>query len=435
MKKSEKIIEELNKKIYPRKINYKFNSIANDWSKKYKMKTIRKAINIGSEAYLKYDEDGIVSNSIGDFLEKLGGILCNLDKSPIEQKINHICNTLPYKFEFYDKLVTKEVLNDYVRDIKDVYSLNDNKIVEILEEELNEIAKYKGWNDWIDHFNLNIKKSGKIKTIKDLRDYICINGIDTLFGRIENIDRRIGQGGNSIVCFGTLNEECVAIKILTNCDSNKKNRFYLEYYNLITKVINYEGIVHQYFLDKLIIEDSEYPFIVMKKYESQLKYNEDLSIEQLFEYIFELIKPLKYLHGIGIIHRDLKPQNILIDELGHLNIADFGIAYFDPDEFVLTGHTVDRDRLANFDFSAPEQRNSKIEPTPQMDIYAFGQIIHWLVYAETNKGTNRQKLYKKLKDKRIKMLDKVVDKCLSNNPNERYNSFEEIEYKINEIIK
>ena len=70
-----------------------------------------------------------------------------------------------------------------------------------------------------------------------------------------------------------------------------------------------------------------------------------------------------------------------------------------------------------------------------MDIYAFGQIIHWLVYAETNKGTNRQKLYKKLKDKRIKMLDKVVDKCLSNNPNERYNSFEEIEYKINEIIK
>ncbi len=140
----------------------------------------------------------------------------------------------------------------------------------------------------------------------------------------------------------------------------------------------------------------------MKKYKSQLKYNSDISVDELFKNIEQLILPLKYIHSLGIIHRDLKPQNILIDDNNNLNISDFGIAYFDPEDFALTGHTVKYDRLANFDFSAPEQRNSKYLPCPATDIYAFGQIIQWMVYSETHKGTNRQQLYKKLKDKRIR---------------------------------
>lgn len=46
---------------------------------------------------------------------------------------------------------------------------------------------------------------------------------------------------------------------------------------------------------------------------------------------------LGYLHSIGIIYRDIKLENILIDELGHTRLADFGMAkILKPDEINFT---------------------------------------------------------------------------------------------------
>jgi len=33
---------------------------------------------------------------------------------------------------------------------------------------------------------------------------------------------------------------------------------------------------------------------------------------------------LAYIHERKILHRDLKPQNLLINEIGELKLADFG---------------------------------------------------------------------------------------------------------------
>ena len=56
-------------------------------------------------------------------------------------------------------------------------------------------------------------------------DYFVANGIDTIFGKIINIQKQIGQGGNYMVCFGKLNDEDVAVKILINYNEDKKIDF------------------------------------------------------------------------------------------------------------------------------------------------------------------------------------------------------------------
>ena len=434
MASKKRVIELINESIYPYTISKSFENNVSEWCKNYDLSLIKEAIEIGKKQYLIYNGDEVTDESSTEYLNKLGGIIHNLSKDPIEQKINHILNTLPYAFNDYNKYKTKETLIKFVNELHDIYNLEAEKIISILNDEQNRLYDYQNWNEWLEHFEPTISNSStSIKTFTDLRDYLVFNGIDTIFGKITNIQKQVGQGGNSMVCFGKLNNEDVAVKVLINYNEDKKNRFYLEYYNIIKSVKNYEGIVHQYFLGIMKVLYYIFLYKKIKKYQSQLVFDDKISQEQLFKYINQLIVPLKYIHKIGITHRDLKPQNILIDENGNVNISDFGIAYYDPDNFALTGHTVKHDRLANYDFSAPEQRNAKYIPNATTDIYAFGQIIQWLVFGETHKGTNRQKLTKKFNNKKVKELDKIVEKCLSNNPKDRYQNFEEIESVLNEI--
>lgn len=40
----------------------------------------------------------------------------------------------------------------------------------------------------------------------------------------------------------------------------------------------------------------------------------------------EIILAIEYLHECDIVHRDLKPGNILLDQRGHIKLADFGLS-------------------------------------------------------------------------------------------------------------
>lgn len=43
-------------------------------------------------------------------------------------------------------------------------------------------------------------------------------------------------------------------------------------------------------------------------------------------YAAEICLAIEYLHSKDIVHRDLKPENLLLDQLGHIKITDFGFA-------------------------------------------------------------------------------------------------------------
>lgn len=277
----------------------------------------------------------------------------------------------------------------------------------------------------------NNKKDNLGITAKEINSFIKSNNmsITCKYGKIsfENLESK--SGGNGFVLFGKFQKKDVALKFLTNNNSSKMNRFLCEFGNVIVSLNDVQGIVRMFFYDEVLIGGKMCPFICMKKYDSELKYDENRSEKEIIDIFKQILQIMQKVHNEGIVHRDLKPQNILISN-GKIYIGDFGIAYYNPQIFDKTGNTTKSERLANFDFSAPEQRNSIIDAKPSMDIYAIGQILQWLVYGQTLKGTHRKKLYEKYNSSRMKFLDSIVDKCLDNNKDERYQSIEEINSEI-----
>lgn len=125
---------------------------------------------------------------------------------------------------------------------------------------------------------------------------------------------------------------------------------------------------------------------------------------------------MKCVHQKGIIHRDIKPENILVDEKNNFVLSDFGIAHFDKDDFPVDNKTKKGERLANIEFSAPEQISNQYEVSVASDIYSMAQIMYWYVFGKVNRGTGAEYISQKYKWDDAYIYDNIISKCLRNNP-------------------
>ena len=93
------------------------------------------------------------------------------------------------------------------------------------------------------------------------------------------------------------------------------------------------------------------------------------TLSKVRSFIEELAGALDFCHTNGIIHRDIKPGNILIDQIGSLKLADFGLSRaLEPNHLATTfcGSPL---------YMAPEQCTAGERYSFPADIWAMGCVV------------------------------------------------------------
>ncbi len=109
-------------------------------------------------------------------------------------------------------------------------------------------------------------------------------------------------------------------------------------------------------------------------------------------------------------------------------ITDFGIAHFQETDLVAPVETSHVDRLANFQYAAPEQRRKGGNADHRADIFALGLILNELFTLTVPQGTDFRKVASI--DESIDYLDKIIDKMIANDPEKRYQAIEKIKIDL-----
>ena len=234
------------------------------------------------------------------------------------------------------------------------------------------------------------------------------------------LEKQVGQGGCGRVFLATNSDnDELAIKFLDrNIGKTKLKRFKNEIHfcehNSQANII--QVIDHGYFA----LENNEYVFCVMPFYEQSLRDKINLGImpETAIKIFVGLLDGLQYAHGKGIIHRDIKPENILFAKDSDIPvICDFGIAHFMAEDMVTYVETKPTERLANFLYSAPEQRIKGEEIGPQTDIFAIGLILNEMFTRSVPQAVGYKRIIDCVPD--YGFLDNLVDQLYKNDLKER----------------
>ena len=106
----------------------------------------------------------------------------------------------------------------------------------------------------------------------------------------------------------------------------------------------------------------------LKKYMSEHKHT--VTSYQIKLFLYQLINGVNYCHSRRIIHRDLNPQNLLVDKVGNLKIADFGLAR----AFGIPIKTLTHE-IETLWYRAPEVLLGQKQYSLGVDIWAVGCIF------------------------------------------------------------
>lgn len=142
---------------------------------------------------------------------------------------------------------------------------------------------------------------------------------------------------------------------------------------------------------------------------------------------------LIYLHNRKnpIFYRDMKPDNIMIQEDGNIKVLDFGISVV-----ITEDNKVIKENLGTVGYAAPEQKKRGSAYDLRSDIYALGKTMYYMLT-----GLNPSIIGDRLKpirevDSSLSVgLEVIIEKCIKENPDDRYQTVEEVLYSLNNYDK
>ena len=241
--------------------------------------------------------------------------------------------------------------------------------------------------------------------------------------------KAIGSGGEGVVWIAKNNEDNIyyAIKIISKSTllTSRCVEKCIEERNIL------ESITHPYINETYYaMQDSlslyyvsnlcnDNLYNVQKRYFDGKPLPENLSLL----YCSQLHSVLKYLHDENIVFRDLKLENILIDQVGHVRLTDFGLATKCDSNTKLSGI------YGTPEYMSPEM--IKEEPYDYLvDYWAFGIVMYELYTgyspftAESNVELFSNILLNTPKYSNIVAVDKntvidIISKLLSKDPSHR----------------
>ena len=250
--------------------------------------------------------------------------------------------------------------------------------------------------------------------------------LETTFGTYI-LDELIGEGGAGHVYGGTgIDASPVAVKVLApeRASTDKRRRFQNEIAFLTrNKHLNIVSVVdHGLSHEGQIVG----PFYVMPRYDGNMRdlMRGGIAPERVMPLFSQIMDGVEAAHLKGVVHRDLKPENVLfLKESNRLAIADFGTARFTED-LVAIVQTGPGQRLANFQYAAPEQRTPGSPITPASDIYALGLMLNELFTGAVPHGTEYRLV--RQASSQWGYLDPIVAKMLRQSPADRPGSIADL---------
>jgi serine/threonine protein kinase len=250
---------------------------------------------------------------------------------------------------------------------------------------------------------------------------------ETPFTQYAGIDI-VGEGGAGRVYKATGDDNNIyAIKLLDSKKATRQNMKRFKNEVDFCSRNRHPNIIAVLDRGNVVDGKKDSPFYVMPLYTTPLRKLLEAGIppDKVLCYFSQLLDGIEAAHLRHVVHRDLKPENILYDEAqDRLLVADFGIAHFEVEDLYTDAETSPKDKLANFQYAAPEQRSRDAEVDCRADIYALGLMLNEMFTGLVPYGTR----YKTISDvaPAYGYLDDMITEMLIQSVEERTSSIAEV---------
>jgi serine/threonine protein kinase/tetratricopeptide (TPR) repeat protein len=178
-----------------------------------------------------------------------------------------------------------------------------------------------------------------------------------------------------------------------------------------------------------------------------------LTLKEILTIVIQVAEALNAAHQAGIIHRDIKPENIMLRRDGYVKILDFGlaksieIASANKSELktiseLTTEHGV---LIGTLSYMSPEQiRHQKVDA--RTDLFSLGVVLYEMITGHSPfEGNTTADLIASILQKRPaplltygefpEELQWIITKALSKDPEERYQSANELITDLKRVRK